>query len=249
MTPRWIRRPLFALVVGAAACSSQQSSASVDVPGAPPAGDGVATGDVFEQRASSSTSADIDTVVMIGDSITVASTPALQDVFESLGFETILIVAQQGKRAAVSFGDNPSGAAVARTLLDDVGTPADGATAQLDDDRTDELWIVALGTNDIDQYSDPSERVAAINEVLDAVPADVPLIWVDTYFRDRPDGAGEINDMVAARLRQRGNATIARWSEVADDEGNLRDDGVHPRDDGTLAFAGVVRDTVDAFLP
>lgn len=206
----------------------------------PPTGGRTVDAEVFDNRVASSTSADVDTVVMIGDSITVASTPALEEMFEQLGFETILIVAQQGKRAAVSFGDNPSGAAVARALVADA-TP--------DGDRSDELWVVALGTNDIEQYSDPSERVAAINEVLDAVPDDVPLIWVDTYFDDRPDGAREINDMIAARLAQRGNATIARWSEVATDDGNLRDDGVHPRDAGTLAFAETLRATITTFLP
>ena len=55
------------------------------------------------------------------------------------------------------------------------------------DDHSDELWVVALGTNDIGQYSSSDEIAAAVNEVIDAVPDESPLVWVDTYFRDQAE--------------------------------------------------------------
>lgn len=236
--------PLLAIALAFAACSTEEPSASADVPGLPRAEGEAVDAEPAEFDPIEVDAAIVDTVVMIGDSITVASTPALQSAFEDLGFENIVIVAQQGKRTAVSFGDNPSGAEVARSLLAG-DEAADESAISLGEDHRDELWVIALGTNDISQYSDPAERVGAVNELLSEVPRDVPLIWVDTYFRDRPEDAEEVNAMIASRLRQRGNATIAAWSDVAGDEGNLRDDGVHPRDAGTLAFAALVRDTIE----
>jgi len=189
-------------------------------------------------------SAEIDTLVMVGDSITVASMPALEDVFARLGFDNVIIEAQESKRTADGGQSNPSGVSVASELVDAIES---GEQADWDDDPADhsnELWVVALGTNDIDQYSDEADRSAAIDDMLDAVPAESTLIWVDTYIREREDGTGEINDAIIDRVGERANSVIARWSAVADDEGNLRTDGVHPRDQGSIVFADTVANTI-----
>ncbi len=213
----------------------------------------------------------VETIVMIGDSITVASTPALEQGFADLGFEDVRIVSETGKRMALSFGDNQSGAEIAAfmTLVpdepdestdddaesaDDDGDEdadddaSDDVQAPLGPDHSDELWIVALGTNDINQYSDGAEVAAAVNEVLAAVPDDAPLIWVDTYWEGESDGAAEINLIVADRLERRGNAVLAPWSAVAAEDGVMRSDGVHPSTDGTEVFAAVVVRTTADFL-
>jgi lysophospholipase L1-like esterase len=181
--------------------------------------------------------ADIDSIVMIGDSITVASTPALEDRFAQLGFDDVVIEAMTGKRMAVSFGDNPSGADVARFVAS-----ADDA------DASGELWVVALGTNDINQYGGVDEIAASVNEVLAEVPADVPLVWVDTYYRDQSDGADLVNAVVADRLSRRGDAVMAPWNAFASGDDVLRSDGIHPSTSGTEVFADVVRATVEGFL-
>ncbi len=222
----------------------------------------------------------VETIVMIGDSITVASTPALEQGFADLGFDDVRIVSQTGKRMALSFGDNQSGAEIAAfmTLVpgerNDDDEPSDDDDESSDDDEPsddesdendesgrsddvqeplgpdhgDELWIVALGTNDINQYGDGAEVAAAVNEVLAAVPDEAPLIWVDTYWEDQSDGAAEINLIVADRLERRGNAVLAPWSAVAAEDGVMRSDGVHPSTDGTEVFAAVVVRTTADFL-
>jgi lysophospholipase L1-like esterase len=194
---------------------------------------------------------EIDTVIMVGDSITVASTPQLETMFEQLGFDNVVIESKASKRTALSFGSNPSGSQVAENVVNFIHSTGEGdAQVTADDpfDHSNELWVVALGTNDIDQYSDPAERAAAINEMLQTVPDESPLIWVDTFFRDRPDGTAEINDTIRDRVGQRGNSVIAPWSVVADDEGNLRTDGVHPREQGSIVFANVVGNAIIDFL-
>jgi len=49
-------------------------------------------------------------------------------------------------------------------------------------------------------------------------------------------------------VSQRDNSVIAPWNAVADDEGNLRSDGVHPREQGSIVFANVVGNAIIDFL-
>ncbi len=247
----------FLAVVGlsVSACAGSTSSGTVGDAPLPTIGLGSDIGDGgqisggAEVRAVGTT--EIDTVIMVGDSITVASTPQLETMFEQLGFGNVVIESKEGKRTSLSFGSNPSGSQVAENLVNLIHAIGDGgAQVSADDpfDHSNELWVVALGTNDIDQYSDPAERAAAINEMLQTVPDESPLIWVDTFFRDRPDATAEINDTIRDRVSQRGNSVIATWSAVADDEGNLRTDGVHPRERGSIVFANVVGNSIIDFL-
>ena len=77
-------------------------------------------------------------VAMVGDSITVGSTPGLEAAAEALGFE-LSIDAEVGRRMTV--GSSPeSGTAAIADLLAESGVP--------------DLWVVALGTNDVGQYDD-----------------------------------------------------------------------------------------------
>ena len=54
---------------------------------------------------------------------------------------------------------------------------------------------------------------------VDEVPADAPLIWVDTYWDERPEGAAEINDAIERAVEARGNAAVAHWTEIASIDG------------------------------
>lgn len=180
---------------------------------------------------------EVDSVVMIGDSITVGSTRYLEERFAQLGFSDVAITAQNGKRIGVSFGDNASGADVATF----VAAGREGNPAHT-------LWVVALGTNDIGQYDDTEQVVEEIDTVLAPIPADAPVIWIDTYFAERPEKTDEVNAAIEQRLRERGNATIGRWSVIAPTDGVLGSDGVHPGDDGAVVFADLVTTTVADFL-
>src|SRR6185295_9144156 len=110
-------------------------------------------------------------VVMIGDSITVASTPGLEAAVADLGVR-LAIYAEVGRRITV--GSSPeAGIDVMETVLDD-GQP--------------DLFVIALGTNDIGQYATQEEYEAVIDELLAAIPADAPIAWVNVYLRDDPEG-------------------------------------------------------------
>lgn len=182
----------------------------------------------------------VDDIVMIGDSITVGSTPQLEEAFSDIGFDNVLIVSQNGKRIDRNADGNPSGVSVAQFLT---AEPLD---------RSSELWVVALGTNDVNQYLEVDLRVA-VADMLAAVPAESPLVWVETFFGTQPDGASLVNEIIAELLAERGNATIARWSAVADRavasrEDVVRSDGVHLYEPGNELFAKTVVEAVDDFI-
>ncbi len=214
---------------GAASGDAAVPQPAIAVPGDPAAISGAA--DSHADRAG-----DIDSVVMIGDSITKGSMPYLDERFGLLGLDHT-IQAENGKRMAVSVHDNPSGAAVAAFLAEN----GDG-------DHSDEVWVVALGTNDISQYASPDEIAAAVNEVLDEVPDDAPLVWVDTYIADRPEQSEAVNSIIRQRVERRGDSVIAPWTAFVEGDGVLTGDGVHPTNGGADVFAFVVTDTVRAFV-
>lgn len=179
----------------------------------------------------------VESVVMIGDSITVGAQPILQERLEQLGFDDVTIVAQERKRVSQSLTDNPSGADIA-------------AFVRGDENRADDeqMWIVALGTNDISQYQSVDDIVAAMESVLDSVPDDAPLVWVNTYFADRPEDTAEVNTAIEQVVDARENAVVGRWDQIAPSAGVLRSDGVHPNNDGAKVFAALVTTTVADFL-
>jgi lysophospholipase L1-like esterase len=191
-----------------------------------------------DDRTTAADAADIDSVVMIGDSITNGARPFLQERFDLLGLDH-LVDAVDGKRmASSSSGDNPSGAEVAAWIV-----------ANGDGDHTDEVWVIALGTNDIGQFDTDDEIGAAVDEVLAEVPAEVAVVWVDTWISDRPEESALVNAVIRERVEERGGGgVLAPWTAVAEDVGVLTGDGVHPTTEGADVFAFVVTDTVRRFL-
>lgn len=179
----------------------------------------------------------VESVLMIGDSITVGAQPYLQEQLEQLGFSEVTIIAQELKRTSQEIRNNPSGA--------DIAAFAAGDSARAGDEQ---LWIIALGTNDISQYDSVEDIVAAMETVIDSVPADAPLVWVNTYFEDRPEDTAEVNTAIEQIVGSRGNAVVGRWNQIAPSEGVLRGDGVHPNDEGAKVFAALVTTTVSDFL-
>lgn len=237
-----VSRPLTAAVLALllpllGACDAASPEASLgDVP-LPTIG---LSGDGSDIRGSDGSTAvgaaEIGTVVMIGDSITKGAQDVLGEQFDALGLD-VLIESENGKRIASSSTGNPSGASVAGSVAES----GDGYHA-------DEVWVVALGTNDIGQYSSDEEIAVAVEDVLAEVPADAALVWVDTWVVNRPEQSAALNSVIRQRVDARGNSIIAPWTFLAGEDDVLSGDGVHPTTDGAAVFAFIVTDTVRAFL-
>lgn len=177
----------------------------------------------------------IDRLVMIGDSITVGARDALEAEFVEIGIEYV-IEARNGKRLVVSGPDNLGGATIAEGLR---GT---------EDTASSEVWVIALGTNDIAKYAGPDEIAGAVNEMLANVPDEAALVWVDTYIRGLDEETAAVNAVIRDRVARRGNAVVTPWTAFAEGDGVMSDDGVHPTEAGSNLFAAVIGNTVAGFL-
>ncbi|WP_420451622.1 GDSL-type esterase/lipase family protein [Ilumatobacter sp.] len=179
-------------------------------------------------------------IVVIGDSITVGATPSLEEQLALAGYP-VTILAQEGKRMDADPGGNTSGTDLATSL-------ASEPDPELAADPAERLWVVALGTNDIGNSTEVDDIVAVVDEVLEPIPDDAPLIWIDTWIAHRAEGSELMNAAIERALDERGNATVGRWSELATDPGVLSGDGVHPSDRGSIEFATLVAETVEDFV-
>jgi lysophospholipase L1-like esterase len=217
--------PLLALV--AAGCSADREASS-----APP----LETVDVAGSVAaapptSANTAIDIENVAMIGDSITVGSMAELQEAFASIGLSDVEINAESGRRMLLDGG---------------ISSGVEEVAAVLADGEAPDLWVISLGTNDVANY-DVEDYAAAIEELLAAIPADAPVVWVDCYLDDYQDRSQAFDDTLRQVLAGRGNATVVDWRSVAAEDGVLSD-GVHPSGFGRAEFARRVTAAVQSWM-
>jgi lysophospholipase L1-like esterase len=166
-------------------------------------------------------------VVMVGDSITDGSKPALELVLKHIGFEEIEINAERSRRIEVGGKKPMPGLAVVSYIAG--AAPPD-------------MWVIALGTNDAGLYEHDSDYEKLINDILDVIPKDKPLVWINTYRDDHIDGCEQFNGVLQRLLQDRGHATVGQWFQqcAQPDRKILSKDGVHPNDDGVLVFADTV---------
>jgi lysophospholipase L1-like esterase len=172
-------------------------------------------------------SGEVHDVAMVGDSITVASTDEIEKAVQSLGVD-LTIRAEVGRR--IGNGETP---APGTSIVDEI----------LADDTPD-LWVIALGTNDLGQFDTDEEYQAAIENLLSLIPSGTPVAWINTYVVAKPDESAQFDAALQSVLQRRGRATIGNWAVLADGDGVLSD-GIHPTDDGATLFAGVVESQIE----
>jgi lysophospholipase L1-like esterase len=169
-------------------------------------------------------------VLVIGDSITVASAPRILEAADEIGAD-VTVLAEVGRR--INVGRDP---AAGSDVVAEALTESDP-----------DVVVVALGTNDIGKYGSIEEYAAEIDELVDELPEDLPLVWINTYLSRTPDDSAAFNAALIETLSERGTATIGRWSSIAQQGGMLRD-GVHPSEDGEQRFADLVLTEIENWL-
>jgi lysophospholipase L1-like esterase len=172
----------------------------------------------------------IETVGILGDSITVGSEAEIVDAVRDLGVAVVEVDAESGRRLVADSGV-------------DSGVDAARRVTALDPD----VWVVALGTNDVPNPEGAEEYSVVIDELLRQLPVDDRVVWVDVHVDDAAAASDAFNVALRDRLADRGRAVIVEWSAHADGAGMLRD-GVHPTAAGGLVFADLVADGVAAWL-
>ena len=227
------RAALLAAVAVVAGCTETVRSKPATTGNQQPQTDG--QGAVAPVPKVPSVSARVDSVAMIGDSITALSQKALEKVFSSQGISEAKIDAQVSRRIRVGNGTGEplNGEKVLANLLA-VGIDPD-------------VWVVALGTNDVSSY-DAAELGELIDEMLTRLPEGVPAVWIDVFLPDRLDATDRFNTVLRERAASRPKTSVASWSAVAskDPKSLMSGDRIHPSDAGEVAFASLVGTAVAA---
>lgn len=182
---------------------------------------------------------DATSMAMVGDSITAGSADAIRYTLAANGFTAMDIDGVTSRR--ISEGDGKGGTPLSgvATLYGMLGDPA----------VTPDVWVIALGTNDVGQYSDPEDYRGLIDTVLKMIPDGIPLVWVDTYRADHVDAAKAFNAILVDEVGQRQDSVVASWYDQASRDSDtkvLRDDGVHPNQHGRVVFAALVAQGIAA---
>jgi lysophospholipase L1-like esterase len=171
-------------------------------------------------------------LAMIGDSITAASSEALKAVLANAGFVEVTIDGDTGRRIDLGSGKQGEPLAGAKVLA-----------KMLDQGVDPDVWVIALGTNDVGHYdAQPDEYDHLIDEMLAQIPNSTPLVWVDAFVSAQPKATLAWNALLRRKLSSRGHAKVANWYALASDPKRdiLRKDDLHPNDNGVLVFADLV---------
>jgi lysophospholipase L1-like esterase len=192
-----------------------------------------------DATTSTSTSAlqpvELQTLAMIGDSITFMSQTALQTRLGAT-FPDVVIDAQVGRRITVGDNGQPyAGTEVVDFIVANTVAPPD-------------VWVIALGTNDVAQYAGAADYRTLVDELLAPIPADAPLVWVNVYYEAERTRCQIFNLIVLDELADRPRTQVADWYARAVEEGVIDFDGVHPTTDGINVFAAVVGNAVEELV-
>lgn len=164
----------------------------------------------------------IETVAVVGDSITAGAEEEVLAALTGVGATVVALDAEPGRRTTVDHSVDSGIAAVRRVR-----------------EREPDLYVIALGTNDVSGLDDGDRAAAMVDELLRELPPDAPLVWVDVFVEGQDEASKLFNDVVRWHLAERGQATVAGWNELVAGS-DLLSDGVHPTDAGDVAFAGVI---------
>ncbi len=172
-------------------------------------------------------------VAVVGDSLTLSAVEELEPALIRLGLDVIAIDGVEDRRM------------VSRTST--VSSGSDAISAILENDSPD-LWVIALGTNDVGAQQAPQTIRGHMTAVLDLIPDGVPVVWVDLWIRDRHDQIVDANDVIDSVIAARPGSAVVDWYSHGDDKSVITADGVHLTAAGQRVFAGSIASTIDSLF-
>ncbi len=191
-----------------------------------PAGSGTSNG-----SAIGATSILPASVAVVGDSLALSASDEITAAFADLGVNVVAIDAVESRRMSKGGGDLPPGTAAIGDIVDAGELP--------------ELWVIALGTNDVGAQASSETLRDDVASVLREIPAGSPVIWVDIWIRDRSDAAIEANEAIRSVLAVRPHSFVADWHAWGAVPDTITGDGIHLTDIGQQRFATVIARAVE----
>lgn len=124
--------------------------------------------------------------------------------------------------------------------------PGTEAVEAIRAEATPGVWVIALGTNDVASDASLDDFRAEMREVLDRIPADDPVIWVDLWIGGEEELVARANRMIRVELLRRSSGTaVVDWYSHGTDVGVITADGVHLTQTGQDLFAESIAVAVD----
>lgn len=176
------------------------------------------------------------TVAVVGDSLTLSAQDEIESALRAAGLRVIAVEGVESRRMTRGSAEVP---------------PATDSVESILERADPDVWVLALGTNDVGAQSGDDAFRAEMGDLLDLLPVDAPVIWVDLWIRDRDDDVVVANRSIRAVLRDRQGVTaVVDWHTEAATPGIIVGDGVHLTDQGQLRFADAMVHAIDtAFAP
>jgi lysophospholipase L1-like esterase len=174
------------------------------------------------------------TVAVVGDSLTLSAQDQIETAFAGLGIDVVAIDGVESRRMVSGGSSRPPGVDAIDAILA-AGTRPD-------------LWIIALGTNDVGAESGSDKFRDDVLTLLRRVPPGDPVIWMDLFIRNREDAVAAANDTLRTVLGVRPDSEVADWFARGDDPGTITGDGIHLTDAGRVRFAATMTDAVVAMF-
>lgn len=172
------------------------------------------------------------TVAVVGDSLTLSARDEITAELVALGLEVLVVDGVESRRMTAGDSLRPSGLDAILAIREDPSADPD-------------LWVIALGTNDVGAQVDEQRFRDDLQATLAVVGPDAPLVWVDIWIRDRRESVvaanGVIRDEISGRVSPSG---VVSWFVHGADDGVITGDGVHLTDRGQEAFATAIADRV-----
>jgi lysophospholipase L1-like esterase len=172
------------------------------------------------------------TVAVVGDSLTLSAQEEITAYLTGIGIEVVEVDGAVNRRMTNGAEPDPG-----IDVIEDIA-----------DATEPELWVVALGTNDVGSAVSPDQFGADVTTLLEAIPDNAPVVWVDLWIRDRQEQIATANEVLRSALAGRPDTAVADWFSHGDDPGLVAGDGIHLTDDGRYMFAATIATaTVDLF--
>ncbi len=174
------------------------------------------------------------TVAVVGDSLTKSAEDEIVRSLVRRGLHVLAVDGLESRRMSRGGSSLPPG-------TDAVGTIASTVEPG--------VWVIALGTNDVASDESLDDFRAEMREVLDLIPADDPVIWVDLWIAGREEVVARANRMIRVELERRDSGSaVVDWYSHGTEAGIITEDGVHLTQSGQDLFADSIATSVDVLF-
>lgn len=174
------------------------------------------------------------TVAVVGDSLTLSAHDQITTELTDLGLDVLVVDGVESRRMTAGSSALPSGLDAIHSIREEFAVEPD-------------LWVIALGTNDVGAQVDEQRFRDDLRRTTTAVGPGAAVVWVDIWIRDRRDAVITANGMIRDEIAELSSPSgVVGWFAYGTDNGVITGDGVHLTGRGRSAFAAAIADQVRA---